>query len=272
MLGPPTIGSTSTPSPAGRRTRPLAAGLVAGVVATGVLATSTPALADAVDIAPFCAAAPTSSRFADAGGFFAAEIACLEATGITRGVTPTQFAPDRTVTRAQMASLVVRLVDTAVALQATELNPLPERGGAAFTDVPAGSTHAEAVHRLAEAGIVQGGAGGGPADRFAPDLRVNRAQMATMLAGTYAWLTGEEIGPDGDAFADVATLDPQVQVDINVLASAGVTTGVSEGRYGPADPVRRRQMAAFLTRVLAVLEAADFVEPLRPVELEAEPA
>ena len=269
MPGPRT-SPTPTPRPSASRRSRLAAGAVVGALTTAAVAAPTPALAAAVDIATFCAAAPDASRFHDAGGFFAAEIACLEATGITRGVTPTQYAPDRTVTRAEMASFVVRLVDTAMALQAIELNALPERGGARFTDVPTGSAHAEAVARLAEAGIVQGGAGGRPTDQFAPDLPVNRAQMATMLAGTYAWLTGEEIGPDGDAFADVETLDPQVQIDINVLATAGVTTGVSQGRYAPADPVRRGQMAAFLTRVLAVLEAADFVEPLRPVRLGAE--
>jgi len=47
--------------------------------------------------------------FSDIGGhFFGAEIASLEASGITSGCSPTSFCPDRSVTRAEMAAFLIR--------------------------------------------------------------------------------------------------------------------------------------------------------------------
>jgi chondroitin AC lyase len=47
--------------------------------------------------------------FSDMGGhFFEAEIASLEASGITSGCSTTSFCPDRSVTRAEMAAFLIR--------------------------------------------------------------------------------------------------------------------------------------------------------------------
>lgn len=62
------------------------------------------------------------SPFADiaAGSVYAAGIACLHALGITNGTTATTYSPDQPVTRAQIASLVIRLYDAALALEDTD--------------------------------------------------------------------------------------------------------------------------------------------------------
>ena len=239
-------------------------GVVLGSVTAGLIAVGqAPAQAAPADITNFCAAAPATSSFHDAGGVFAEEIACLEASGITTGIAPGVYAPNSAVTRGEMASFVIRLMDTAIALQTEDLNGLPAApADGPFTDVPRQSAHYEAVNRLAEAGIIVGGPGGLPGDQYGPDRPVTRAQIATMLVGAYAWLTGEEIADPGDAFTDLAGLDPQLQADIRALAAAGVTTGVTADRYFPGSLVTRGQMAAFLTRLLSVLEAAEFIEPL----------
>lgn len=237
--------------------------LALGSVAAGLVAVGpSPASAAPADVSTFCAAAPTTSGFTDASGVFAEEIACLAATGITTGVTPTMYAPAQAVTRGQMASFVTRLMDTAIAVETQPLNALPPGGEGAFTDVPAGDAHDDAINRLVDAGIVQGGPGGLPGDQYGPTLPVTRAQIATMLAGAYIWLTGEEIAPPGDVFTDLAGLDPQLQDDIEALAEAGVTAGRTADTYAPSDPVTRGQMSAFLTRLLSVLQANGFIEPL----------
>tara|TARA_Y100001949_G_scaffold160729_1_gene152531 strand:+ start:925 stop:2193 length:1269 start_codon:yes stop_codon:yes gene_type:complete len=53
---------------------------------------------------------PVGSRpFSDVGGhFFEAEIASLEASGVTSGCSATSFCPDRAVTRAEMAAFLIR--------------------------------------------------------------------------------------------------------------------------------------------------------------------
>ena len=89
----------------------------------------------------------------------------LAAAGITGGCTTDRYCPSAPVTRAQMASFLVR----ALALPpATEPNRFDDDDG---------STHEAAIDSLAEAGIT----GGCAERRFCPDASVTRAQMAAFL-------------------------------------------------------------------------------------------
>ena len=89
--------------------------------------------------------------------------------GITVGCRrdPLQYCPDRSVTRAQMATFLKRAFD---------LEPAPAAG---FTDVSGGS-HAANIDALAAAGITVG-CSRDPL-QYCPDRSVTRAQMASFLA------------------------------------------------------------------------------------------
>ena len=93
----------------------------------------------------------------------------LAALQITEGCTtqPLRFCPDRPVTRAQMASFLVRSFD---------LGPAPSAG---FRDAR-GNRHEAAIDALAAAGITVG-CKTDPL-RYCPTQPVTRAQMATFLA------------------------------------------------------------------------------------------
>ena len=56
-------------------------------------------------------------------------------------------------------------------------------------------------------------------------------------------------------FSDVPS-DSPFHDEIDAVANSGVTAGCTEDRFCPGDPVTRRQMAAFLTR-LGALRASD---------------
>ena len=88
---------------------------------------------------------------------------------VTKGclVDPLRFCPDRSVTRAQMATFLVRAFD----LESAE--------PAGFTDT-AGGTHETSIDALAAARVTAG-CGTSPL-RYCPDRSVTRAQMATFLA------------------------------------------------------------------------------------------
>ena len=88
---------------------------------------------------------------------------------ITEGcdVRPLRFCPDRPVTRAQMASFLMRALD---------LQAAPPAG---FGDT-GGSTHRAAIDALAKAGITVGCQVNPPL--YCPAQAVTRAQMATFLA------------------------------------------------------------------------------------------
>ena len=123
-------------------------------------------LVRALDLAP---AEPAGFADIGADNVHAASIDALAAAGITDGcgVEPFRFCPDQPVTRAQMATFLVRAFDLAPA----------EPAG--FADIGADNVHAASIDALAAAGITDGC--GVERFRFCPDQPVTRAQMATFL-------------------------------------------------------------------------------------------
>ena len=148
--------------------------------------------------------------------------------GIVRGVDETRFAPNRPVTRGQMASYLVNTF---------EIDPADPRGR--FDDVDPGDTHAANIAALASSGV----ASGYPDGSFRPDQRVTRAQMASFLAQALDLSTdrrGTFTDVDGGTHAG----------NIEALAESGITQGCDAGQFCPQDPVRRGQLAAFLQRMV----------------------
>jgi outer membrane protein assembly factor BamB len=123
---------------------------------------------------------PGSTRFVDtAGSPHTRSIERLAAAGITTGRTEERYDPNAPVTRAQMATFLVR-----AHAQRTDRQLLAADAG--FADVGA-SVHTDAIGRAARAGIAAGTGGGA----YAPERPVTRAQMATFLARTLALLVEE---------------------------------------------------------------------------------
>lgn len=196
-------------------------------------------------------------RFADVpeSSAHAAAIACAAHWRITQGASPDAYAPARPVTRAQMASFIVRVVEYTGGM-------LADRPGDHFTDDDGTLQHKD-IDRLAEAGIVVGKAPG----RFEPQATVTRAQMAVFLTRAYDFRAAEEGQPllprGGDHFADDDT--SPLRPEIDKAAAAGFAGGYGDGTYRPGEEVRRDQMASFLTRVLDLLvETGITVAPAAP--------
>jgi len=156
--------------------------------------------------------ADVSSRFSDvdAGVWWAPYVERLAELGVTRGCAtgPLRYCPQEAVTRAQMASFLVRAFDLGVG---------PPAG---FADVRPGGTHAANIDALAASGVTQGCA----ETMFCPRRDTTRAQMATFLhrarnlgdtAGripTFDPFTTPTVSDiDLDRLADaIETLDPEV--------------------------------------------------------------
>jgi hypothetical protein len=83
------------------------------------------------------------ARFDDTAGHpHEATIATLAGHGITQGCSETSFCPDRSITRAQVATLLANAFE------------LPAATSQHFDD--AGPTHVDGINRVAEAGITSG--------------------------------------------------------------------------------------------------------------------
>ena len=153
--------------------------------------------------------------------------------GITRGCAELAFCPGNPVTRAQMASFLVRALELPAA-SAIGMQPRM------FADVAVGSTHAAAIGSLLAEGVTHGCA----PDRFCPDAPVTRAQMATFL------VRARNLPVDGSSdFSDVPSGSVHAAA-IGALATSGVTRGCSAGLFCPDAAVNREQMASFLLRLL----------------------
>lgn len=217
-----------------------------------VTATATSAVGNSSELSPcasvaaaephqeFCADAP-AEPFLDVrpSSTHGPAIACLASLAITVGITQDTYGPTRDISRGQVASLVARSLDWAGI-------ELPD-GDDAFDDDD-GSTHEQAIDRLAAAGILHGFDDG----TFGPTAAITRAQVAAVVARA-ASLSGLGLTAGSDAFDDD---DGSVhEADIDRLAAAGIARGVGERRFRPGIPVSRAETASLLVRWLQARQA-----------------
>ena len=177
----------------------------------------------------------------EAGSTHAGAVDCLLWWAVTQGRSPGAYDPGSGVTRGQMASFLVRL------LQRTGAQ-VPDSPADRFPD-DAGSTHEANINRLAALGITGGYSDG----TYRPDQQVPRDQMASFLVRVAEKQLDAALPAGADAFGDDSTSTHQP--NINKAAEAGLTGGTAGGGYDPAGTVRRDQMASFLTRLLDLVVA-----------------
>jgi 2',3'-cyclic-nucleotide 2'-phosphodiesterase / 3'-nucleotidase len=113
--------------------------------------------------------AKADAPFKDVSGDLAKEVAAAYEAGITTGVTAKTFEPNKPITRAQMAAMLVR---------AYEINNEAAKSGAAsFTDIGklAPETKA-AIEKAAELGFIKG-----YGKQYKPGSKASRAQAAKVI-------------------------------------------------------------------------------------------
>jgi hypothetical protein len=165
-------------------------------------------------------------------------IDCLAGRGVVQGVDGTAFAPGATVVRAQMATLIVRMLEEAGL-------DLPEEVEDAFDDDD-GSVHEQAINKLAALGLVNGSETG----EFSPKAPLTRAQMAALLARALEAF-GIDLQSELDYFADD---DGSVHEGaINDAAAGGVATGRKVLEFAPGEQLTRAQLATFVARALDIM-------------------
>ncbi|RAV21580.1 hypothetical protein DQG23_09985 [Paenibacillus contaminans] len=185
------------------------------------------------------ALARAEKHFADLDGHWGKSIVETMANKLlVQGTSERSFEPDKPVTRAEFAAMLVR---------ALALNHISD--DASFTDVK-GEWYGEDVRAATHAGLV----GGYPDGSFRPDARMIRQEMAVTLrrAARYAGKPIEisDSSEKRTSFVDLGEAADWAQADIAAAAKAGMMEGDERNAFRPEAQTTRAEAAAVLKRLL----------------------
>lgn len=151
--------------------------------------------------------------------------------GIVSGKTATTFAPDASVTRAELVKMLVL---------GLELKASNNR--VSFNDVNANSWYAEFVSIAAENGLIKGNEKG----NFNPNASITREDAATII---YRAVNPEKVSKKAD-FVDYKTISDYAKEAVDYMCQNGVINGIGDGYFAPKALLSRAQYAKILHLIL----------------------
>jgi len=157
--------------------------------------------------------------------------------------TSAGFVDDHTLSSTTPALTAGAAYDVVVTTSDGTMGTLPRGWVADFLDVPSNHPFNSFVDKLVSNAITAGVGGG----NYGVGQSVTRAQMSVFLLRGKLGLCYFPPAATGTVFSDVP-VGSFAAAFIEALAASGVTAGCGGGKYCPADPVTRAQMAVFLLR------------------------
>ena len=198
-------------------------GVVAGLVASVLAVGGARAEAQETDAAGLCDTAG-AAQFQDVGAddYGAEHILCMRALGLSAGRADGTYGADRELTRAEMASFIVRLWRDVLKRACPDVET-------PFTDVDPDSVHAADIGCLYGLGITAGTT----ATTYEPQSELTASQISRFLARIYR-----------RAVDTCGTAEPGLDEAVALLRGLRVIPSESEGAGGAE--VTRAQMAVYL--------------------------
>lgn len=172
------------------------------------------------------------------------DIVLLNLKEIISGVTETSFEPDRNMTRAEFATVMVK---------ALGLTTTP--GQNRFTDVNPDAWYAGFVETACAQGILSGYGQGtfGPLDIITREQAMSMISKAMMIAGLQVDLKTGEVEVLLAAYEDSEQADTWARDGMAGCVKAGIITG-KNGMLAPKDKISRAEVAAIIGRLLQKTE------------------
>jgi len=178
------------------------------------------------DIAPY-SDVPANNLFAD-------YIRIIKSNAVTSGCSATDFCPNDTTTRGQMAVFIVRSV--------LGTDDFTVRNEPYFSDVPASHPLFKWIQKMREMNITTGCG----VALYCPNDPVTRGQMAVFLVRAKY---GDNFNVSGTPYFSDVPSGNLFYSYIQKLRQLGITAGCTATSYCPNDANTRAQMAVFLTRM-----------------------
>lgn len=185
----------------------------------------------------------TVSRFVDVDptSWYGTAVDYAATNGLMFGMSPTEFYPSYTLSRAMFVTILGRLAGV-------DASAYP---GTSFSDVPTGQWYSPYVEWGAQAGIVTGMAPG----KFAPNSPVTREQMATLIARyvTYKGLSLPQSGAALTVFQDQAKISDWALAGVELMKQSAIIYGDDRGYFNPQNSATRAEAATVFMRLCGAM-------------------
>ncbi len=167
--------------------------------------------------------------------WYLADVGFVVARSLFSGISDTSFAPQQTMTRGMLVTVLGRL------------HGAKTDGSSSFADVDTKAYYAPYIAWAYDNKLVSGTGNG----KFEPDTPVTREQLAAIVA-KYADYAGYKLGSSSTAesFKDQSDISDWAVSAINQLKNANIYTGLPEGIFAPKASVTRAQVANAISRFL----------------------
>lgn len=194
------------------------------------------------------------------GHTYEKQIRELMELGIITGYKDGTVKPEREVTRAEFARMVVKTFELETQLEATEFTSAAAET-IDFKDVQAGAWFAPSVLDAVKAGITVGY----PDNTFRPNELISREQMASMVSRA---LTAKGVLTDTDtipalSFTDASSIADYSKEEVRILTHLGIMKGNMDNTFAPKDNSKRWMVA------VVMLKAREIIFPPVPLEFQA---
>ena len=174
------------------------------------------------------------------------DIELMASKYVVKGMTATTFEPEATITRAQFATLVQRVLGLAEEKPAT----------ATFSDVQSDAWYYGAVEAASKAGIALGDGNG----KFRPGDKITRQELATMVTrafkagGKPLSLTSSDIDAALAKYSDQGDIAAWAKDGAAAAVKAGIINGRTTDTFVPSADAKRAEATAMIKRLMTYLD------------------
>ena len=176
-------------------------------------------------------------RFTDTNGHWAKEaIDYVVEKGYFAGVSATEFAPNRAITRGQLVTVLGRILN----IDKTSFKSNN------FKDVKSDAYYAPYIAWAESVGIAKGRGNG----NFDPDKEITREEMAVMMV-KFLKISGKNINAKVNeaSFKDEKNIESWAKDAVVEMAKLGLVNGMADGSFSPKTEFTRAQVAQILYNI-----------------------
>lgn len=158
-------------------------------------------------------------------------IRALSAKHLVEGVSAHAFEPSRSVTRAEFATLLARMLG---------LSKDASGAAPAFADVERSDWYYDAIAAAFKGGLIQGRS----AESFEPQATISREEIAALMVRAYSSVSGQRpAGTKAERYADEQDISEWARADVYAASEAGLMKGTGEERFAAKSAVTRAEAA-----------------------------